>query len=87
MQINYDSTKDLLYLRLDERTQDVENRRVADDIVLDIGRDEKLVGIEIMDASLHVRMDGLFPLTYKTSRTPVQMACEEPEEYGSQDKK
>ena len=86
MQITYDSTKDLLYLRLDERTQDVENRRVSDDIVLDIGRDEKLVGIEIVDASLHVRMDGLFPLTYKISPTPVQVACEDPEEYGTQDK-
>jgi hypothetical protein len=40
-----------------------------------------------MDASLHVRMDGLFPLTYKTSSTPVQMACEDSEEYGTQDKK
>lgn len=82
MQITYDSIKDLLYLRLDERTQEVENRRVAEDIVLDMGRDEKLVGIEIMDASLHVRMDGLFPLTYENSRAPVQMACEEPEKYG-----
>lgn len=54
--------------------QEVESRRVSDDIVLDMGRDEKLVGIEIMDASLHVRMDGLFPLTYKMSQAPVQMA-------------
>lgn len=87
MQITYDSIKDLLYLRLDERAQDVENRRVTEDIVLDIGRDEKLVGIEIMDASLHVRMDGLFPLTCKTLLAPVQAVREEPEDYGTQDKK
>lgn len=82
MQITY-STKDLLYLRLDERTQEVGNHRVSEDIVLDMGKDEKLAGIEIMNASLHVRMDGLFSLTYKTSLPPVQLACGAPEEYGN----
>ena len=88
MHITYDSIKDLLYLRLDERTQDVENRRVAEDIVLDIGQDEKVVGIEILDASQHVRLDGLF---LRSGGRPVQTAsvvCEDPgPEYGSQDKK
>lgn len=83
MQIMYDNAKDLLYLRLDDRAQDVENRRVAEDIVLDIGKDEKLVGIEIMDASQHVRLDGLFPVGYEQPSQSVAMVCEEPEEYGS----
>ena len=51
MKIYYDDGTDLLYLRFDEREQQVENRRLADDIVLDIGEGGKFVGIEILDAS------------------------------------
>lgn|GEM_PF-132266 len=64
MQIQYDSGTDLLYLRLDDEPQAVVNRRVSEDVVLDIGRNDRLVGIEIMDASRHVRMDKLLPVTY-----------------------
>ena len=64
MQIQYDSGTDLLYLRLDDERQPMVNRRVSDDVVLDVGRDDRLVGIEIMEASRHVRMDKLLPVTY-----------------------
>ena len=67
MQIHYDSRTDLLYLRLDDARHTVVNRRVSDDVVLDVGPDERLVGIEIMDASRHVRMDKLLPVTYATA--------------------
>jgi len=73
MQIQYDSRTDLLYLRLDDARQQVVNRRVSDDVVLDIGRDDRLVGIEIMDASRHIRMDKLLPVTYETA--PVATAA------------
>ena len=69
MQIQYDSRTDLLYLRLDDEPQTVVNRRVSDDVVLDIGRNDRLVGIEIMDASRHVRMDKLLPVTYGAAPT------------------
>jgi uncharacterized protein YuzE len=48
MQIQYNAKTDLLYLRLDDRKQPVVNRGVTDEIVLDIGEDEKIVGIEIL---------------------------------------
>lgn len=57
--LSYDPVKDLLYLRLDERIQPVTNRRVAPDIILDIGADDRLVGIEILDAATRVNLDGL----------------------------
>ena len=53
MQILYDSRTDLLYLRLDDRKQQVSNKRLSEDIVLDLGEDERIVGIEILDASKH----------------------------------
>ena len=64
MLINYDSKHDLLYLRLDSRKQELVNRRVTDDLVLDIGENDKIVGIEIMDASEHVNLHELLPAEY-----------------------
>lgn len=51
MQITYSVSKDLLYIRLDDQKQAVINRRVSQDIVLDIGEGDKIIGIEILDAS------------------------------------
>jgi len=65
MQIVYDVNTDLLYLRLDERKQPVINKRVSEDIVLDMGKDDRIIGIEILDASKHLNLDKLMPVTYK----------------------
>jgi uncharacterized protein YuzE len=67
MDIIYREKGDLLYIRLDDRKQEVVNRRVSEDIVLDIGENEKIVGIEIMDASKHVSLDKLLPVKYPSS--------------------
>jgi uncharacterized protein YuzE len=64
MTIHYDSKTDLLYLRIAPEQQEVTNKRVTDDIVLDIGKDDKIIGIEIMDASKHVNLDKLMPIEY-----------------------
>ena len=65
MKIYYDDGTDLLYLRFDERGQQVENRRLADDIVLDIGEGGKIVDIEILDASKNVSLKNLLPAHYQ----------------------
>jgi uncharacterized protein YuzE len=65
MQILYNAKTDLLYLRLDDRKQTVMNNRVSDDIVLDLGEDNKIVGIEILDASKHVHLEKLLPVKYE----------------------
>ena len=51
MNIVYDDKTDLLYIRLDDRKQEVINRRVSEDVVLDIGDGDRIVGIESIDAS------------------------------------
>ncbi len=63
--IVYNDKTDLLYIRLDDRKQDVINRRVTEDIVLDIGENDRIVGIEILDASKHVTLDRLLPVKYE----------------------
>ncbi len=66
MRILYDEKTDLLYLRFDDRKQEVVNKRVSEDVVLDLGEDDKIVGIEILDASRHVRLDRLLPVHHGT---------------------
>jgi uncharacterized protein YuzE len=70
LNISYNDKADLLYIRLDERNQEVMNRRVSEDIVLDIGEDDKIIGIEILDASRQVSLDRLLPVNYTGSSVP-----------------
>jgi uncharacterized protein YuzE len=62
MQILYNVNTDLLYIRLDDQKQSVINRRVSEDIVLDIGAGDKIVGIEILDASRRLSLERLLPV-------------------------
>jgi len=71
MHVFYNDRTDLLYIRLDDRKQDVVNRRVSDDVVLDIGEGDRIIGIEILDASMHVTLDRLLPVKYEVSKTAV----------------
>ena len=67
MHVFYNNKTDLLYIRFDNRKQDVINRRVSDDVVLDIGESEKIIGIEILDASKHINLERLLPVEYRVS--------------------
>jgi len=65
MQIVYDAKTDVLYIRLDDAKQDVINQRVSDDVVLDLGKDDRIVGIEILDASAHTNLRTILPIEYQ----------------------
>lgn len=65
MNISYNDKTDLLYIRIDDEKQDVMNKRVSDSIVLDIGEDEKIIGIEITDASKNISLDKILPVRYQ----------------------
>ena len=67
MQILYNDKTDLLYLRLDDRKQQVLNKRVSEDIVLDIGEVDRIIGIEILDASKRLNLERLLPIKYGTT--------------------
>jgi len=68
MNIVYNDKTDLLYIRLDDKKQDVINKRVSEDMVLDIGENDRIIGIEILDASKHVSLDRLLPVKYEVSK-------------------
>jgi len=71
MQILYNTKTDLLYIRLDDKKQQVINKRVSEDVVLDLGENDRIVGIEILDASKHLNLDRLLPVTYEVSSEAV----------------
>lgn len=51
MKISYDPEIDALYIRLIEGNHECRTVRLNEEIALNIGADEKLVGIEILDAT------------------------------------
>lgn len=71
MHVSYDDRTDLLYIRLDDRKQEVINKRVSEDVVLDIGEGDRIIGIEVLDASKHVTLDRLLPVSYEVSKGAV----------------
>ena len=71
MQIHYNSKTDLLYITLDDRSQEVLSKEVGQDILLDYGEDQKLVGIEIMNASKHLSLDQFLPVDYELAKEAV----------------
>jgi len=50
MKISYDPEIDALYIRLVEGKQECRTVRLNEEIALNIGPDEMLVGIEVLDA-------------------------------------
>jgi uncharacterized protein YuzE len=64
MNIQYNNKTDLLYMRMDEGEHTVVNKRIADDIVIDIDEGGKIIGIEILDASKNINLKSLLPVNY-----------------------
>ena len=50
MKISYDSEVDALYIRLIEGKHECRTLQLTDEIALNIGENEGLVGIEVLDA-------------------------------------
>ncbi len=68
MKIYYDGKKDLLYIRFDEEKRQVVNKRITEDIVLDIADEDKIIDIEIVDASKHINLAEVLPIYYEVQQ-------------------
>jgi len=73
MKITYDTTNDLLYIRFDIKEQMVTNVTVNDNIILDINQANKLIGIEILDASEIIALDQLFPIIKHPEKLDINL--------------
>jgi len=65
MKIYYDDKYDLLYIRFSrQEKEEVQNIEIFDGVVLDVGENGKIVGIEILDASEKIALEELLPIKY-----------------------
>jgi len=71
MKIEYQDKSDLLYIRLMEDPAQVVNKRISEDVVLDLGQNDRIVGIEILNASDHVDVSRLLTGGYVVERSAV----------------
>lgn len=69
MNLEYNDKTDLVYIGFDQAKGEVINKRVADDIVLDMGENERIIGIEIQNASHHLNLHNLLPMNYRSGKT------------------
>ena len=58
VQIDYHT----LYIKIGSKKQDVINQRVNEDVVLDIGEGDRIIGIEIMNAAKRINLKETFPV-------------------------
>ena len=72
IKISYDSEVDALYIRLVEGEYQCRTLRLNDEIALNIGPDELLVGIEVLDAK-EVLGKGMTPQVLLENVTGVTM--------------
>ena len=72
MRISYDAEADALYIRLLEGKHQCRTLRLTDEIALNIGEGEMLVGIEILDAK-EILGHGSLP-TVVLEKVPVAKA-------------
>ena len=64
MNITYHRESDLLYISLDPTANEVVCQAPAEGIVVELGQHDRIVGIEILDASKRVDLSALPSLSY-----------------------
>ena len=65
MTVTYEQATDVLYLLLDAEVQQVRCQELSEDLILDLGPDGRIVGIEILDASRRLRLEQVLPVEYQ----------------------
>ncbi|MCD5383895.1 DUF2283 domain-containing protein [candidate division WOR-3 bacterium] len=71
MRITYDPGYDVLYIKLNEGFEKVTTKEVSEDISLDFGEKEQIVGIEILAASQHLALSSILPARFEKSAVKV----------------
>ncbi len=66
MRLKVDKQNDTLYFRLDEENV-IESEEVAPGVILDFDKDNRVVGIEILNASKRIGQEQLRVLQFETT--------------------
>lgn len=68
MRITYDAEADAAYIYLTDEVKEPETRQVDEDINLDVDIANRLIGIEVLDASKRLDLEYLSPLVENIGR-------------------
>lgn len=71
MKISYDPQVDALYISFKQGLTQVTTIRLSEDVAIDLGLKEEIVGIEILDASEHLNIEKLNPKVLLENLEPV----------------
>ena len=63
MKLTYDPDCNIAYIRLREKTDEVETLRLRDELNVDVGSDGKVYGFELLNANEQLRADDASGLT------------------------
>ena len=64
MTVTYHKQADLLYICLDPNARQVLNKDISENVVLELGENDRIVGIEILEASKRIDLVGVLSLQY-----------------------
>lgn len=64
MKINYDKDADALYIELSNAEFDT-NKKINESTILDLDKDNSIIGIEILDASKRISKESLSQIEVK----------------------
>jgi uncharacterized protein YuzE len=71
MKISYDPEVDAAYISFETRRVSVTTVRLSEDVAVDFGPGEEVVGIEILDASRHMRLGKKNPKIWLKNLQPA----------------
>ena len=71
MRITYDPEVDAAYISFKEGIIQVTTVRITEDIAIDFGPHEEIVGIEVLDASEHLSLEKEKPRVELENLTPA----------------
>lgn len=71
MNVIYNDKTNLPCIRLNDKKQGIINKRISEDIVLDIGKNEKFIGIEVFSASRNTNLERFLPIRYEVPKKAV----------------
>ncbi|NBC33603.1 MAG: DUF2283 domain-containing protein [Alphaproteobacteria bacterium] len=54
MRAHYDGRADVMYVRLDEKAEILDSEEVIPGVIVDFDEDSRIVGVEFIDASMHL---------------------------------
>jgi len=73
MKIKYDPQVDAAYISFKKGPTQVTSIRVTEDLAIDFGPNEEIVGIEVLDASQHLDLSKENPLVELENLKPASL--------------